>query len=215
MDTTPHESGQVNPLLISNIITALLVIGLTGLSIWLYSQYTYYKDDTGKIVAAEVNKAKTAQQKEDEQKALEREKLPTRTFQGPADLGSVSFQYPKTWSVHIARNVNALEAYLQPDVVPPLSTTQPYATRVLVEDRPYEVVVKTYDGLVKKGDLRSNPATIEGFSGIRLDGKFSKDREGSVVLFKVRDKTLTIASDSISFKNDFDNTILKSLKFNP
>lgn len=215
MNTSPSERGQANPLLISNIITALIVVALTGLSIWLYGQYTQYKDNANSLVSSAVSKARAAQQKEDEEKALEREKLPTRTYQGPADLGGVSFQYPKTWSVYVAKNTNELETYLQPDVVPPVASTQPYATRVLVEDRPYETIVKSYDSLIKKGELRSNPVTIEGFSGVRLDGKFSKDREGSAVLFKVRDKTLTIASDSTSFKSDFDNTVLKSLKFNP
>lgn len=212
---TSHESGAVNPLVISNIITGLMVIVLTGLTIWLFMGYTDYKNNSDQKVSKAVAAAKDAQQKEDEAIFFEREKLPTRTYIGPADLGSVTFQYPKTWSAYADKQQSALEVYLHPDTVPPVSNTQPFAVRVIVEDKGYDAVLKAFDGLVKKGDLRSSPVTIEGFTGVRLDGKFSKDREGSAVLFKVRDKTLTVATDSSTFKNDFDNTILKSLKFNP
>ncbi len=212
---TSREAGETNPLLISNIITGFVVVLLTGASVWLFSQYTHYKNNSDADVAKAVEIAKTEQAKADEANFLEREKTPYRTFTGPGDLGSISFQYPKTWSSFTAKNVGALEAYLHPDPVPPTAVTQPFAVRITVEDRPYDTVIKTYDGLVKKGDLRTNPYTTNGFSGIRFDGRFTKDREGSAVLFKVRDKTLTVASDSSTFKNDFNDIILKSLKFSP
>lgn len=210
-----REAGEVNPLLISNIVTGLLAVVLTGLSIWLFLGYTDARNNLNNKVDAAVAQAKTAQQKDDEAKFLEREKVPTRTFEGPADLGSVSFQYPKTWSVYTAKTTTTLEAYLHPTVVPPVASTQAYALRILVEGRAYDTVISSYDAQVKKGDLRSNPATVSGFTGIRLDGKFSSAREGSAVIFKVRDKTLTIATDASAYKNDFDQTILTSLKFNP
>ena len=212
---TSRESGAVNPLLVSNLLTGLMVLVLTGITIWLFMGYNDYKTNSDQKVAAAVATAKEDQQKADEAEFIEKEKLPTQTYTGPADLGSVSFQYPKTWSVYVAKQSTGLEVYLHPDSVPPVSNTQPFATRVLVEDRPYDTVLKTYDTLVKKGDLKSNPVTIEGFSGIRLDGKFTKEREGSAVVFKVRDKTLTVATDASAYRGDYDNTILKSLKFNP
>lgn len=215
MNMNTHESGEVNPLLITNILTGLIVMVLTGLLIWTYIGYSDYKNNSDEKVSAAVINAQADQKKTDEAAALEREKVPTKTFSGPADLGSVSFQYPKTWSVYVAQQKTNLEVYFQPDTVPPIATTQPYALRVLVEDKAYETVIKTYDALVKKGSLRSNPASVEGFTGIRLDGEFSKDRNGSAVLFKVRDKTLTIASDASAYQGDFNNTVLQSLKFNP
>ncbi len=212
---TSHESGEVNPLLVSNIVTGLLVIVMAGLCVWLYTGYNHYKNDADTTVADAVTKAKTSQQKEDEKLFLEREKVPTRAFEGPADLGSVKFQYPKTWSVYTAKTNNGLESYLHPLVVPTVAPTQAFALRVVVEDRPYETVIKSYDTLVKKTDLRSNPVTVQGFSGIRLDGKFSASRDGSAVIFKVRDKTLTLATDASAYKNDFDQTVLTSLNFVP
>ncbi len=214
MKTSP-ESGAVNPLLISNLLTGLMVLVLTGATIWLFMGYTDYKSNSDQKVASAVASAKKEQLQIDEKSFLEKEKLPTRTYTGPADLGSVSLQYPRTWSVYVGQQVGALEVYMHPDVVPPISTAQPFATRIIVENRQYETVLRGYDSLVKKGSLTSNPITIEGFSGIRLDGVFSKQREGSVVVFKVRDKTLSVATDASAYRNDYDNTILKSLKFNP
>ena len=127
------------------------------------------------------------------------------------------FDYPKTWSVYVADNGTSgdYEAYLNPVAVPTVSNSQPYATRVVVDDRTYDVVLRSYESAVKKGDLKSAPITINGFTGVRLDGKFSNTRTGSSVIFKVRDKTLILSSDATTFKNDFDNVILKSLDFNP
>lgn len=212
---TSREAGEANPLLISNILTGVLVVALTGLSIWLFMGYTDARNNVTTKVNDAVTRAKTEQQKDDEAKFLEREKLPTRMFQGPSDLGSVSFQYPKTWSVYTAKVSSGLETYLNPDVVPPVTAGQAYALRVLVESRTYDVVIRSYDEAVKKGTLRTSPVTVNGFAGIRVDGKLSATRDGSAVIFKVRDKTLTVATDVSAFKNDFDQTILKSLKFNP
>jgi cytoskeletal protein RodZ len=145
-----REAGEVNPLLITNIISGLLVVILTGLMIWLFMGYNDYKNNADQKVTVAVDKAKKDQQKTDETAFLEREKVPTRTFTGPSDLGSVSFQYPKTWSTYVAKQSLELEAYLHPDFVPPVSNTQPFAIRVVVEDRSYDTVLKNYEPLVKR-----------------------------------------------------------------
>ncbi|MGB3009149.1 MAG: hypothetical protein WBB33_02220 [Candidatus Saccharimonadales bacterium] len=210
-----YQAGEVNPLLISNIVTAILALIFVGAAIFSYLGFQDQKQNVQRKVDAAVEIAKEDQKKEDEKRFIEQEKVPTREFVGPDSLGRVSFQYPKTWSVFVAKNSGGLETYLYPNIVPPISEQQPFATRVVIVDTPYESVLKTYEGLIKKGDLNSTPYTINGFSGIRLDGKFSKDREGSVILFQVRDKTLTMATDSVKYKTDFDNTIMKTFSFNP
>jgi hypothetical protein len=128
----------------------------------------------------------------------------------------VTISYPKTWSVYVAKSSSTdYEAYLNPVSVPAVTSTQPFAARLVITDQSYSQVVTSYSSLVKKGDLVSSPLTVNNFSGIKLDGKFSTTRSGSAVIFKVRDKTLIIATDIDSFKDDFDNVIVKSLDFNP
>lgn len=217
MQHTSHESGSVNPLLIASILLAVLATGLAGFGVWSFTNYLDQKDNTDAKIETAVTKAKTAQAEALEKDFLEREKQPYTKFNGPDDLGHVSFDYPKTWSAYIAKSGSTAdyEVYLHPGVVPTVSTQQPYATRVVITNRTYDTVLKTYEGTVKKGDLKSTPVTVNGFTGVRLDGKFSTQREGSSVIFKVRDKTLLISSDANTFKSDFDNVILKSLDFNP
>lgn len=217
MHRTNSQSGSVNPLLISSILLGLFAAGLAGFGIWSFSNYMDQKNNTDAKISAAVESAKKAQASELEKQFVEREKQPYDVFMGPDDLGSVSFNYPKTWSVYVAKNGSAgdYEAYLNPGNVPTVSSSQPYATRVVIDNRAYDDTLRTYESLVKKGTLKSSPITVNGFSGVRLDGAFSASRQGSSVVFKVRDKTLIVSSDAAAFKPDFDSVIVTSLDFNP
>lgn len=209
------QSGEVNPLLITSIFLGLLTIALAGVSVWAYMNYTDQKNNTDEKIAVAVDIAEDAQAEKLDAQFKQREKSPVRTFKGPSDLGSVAFEYPKTWSVYTASEVESLETYLQPNVVPPIEDTQPYALRVNVNDDRYEDTIEDYEGQVEDGDLKSDTIKIDDFTGIRLDGKFSEERSGSLVIFKIRDKTLTLATDSTSYVDDFNKIVLKSLTFNP
>lgn len=209
------ELGGVSPLLITSLLLGIITIVLAGTSVWAYMNYLEQKNNTDEIVAVAVEAATEEQAERLEEMFAEREKQPTRQYNGPSDLGSVNFRYPRTWSVYVAETSNKLETYLHPNTVPKVANEQPYALRVLVEDKQYDTVLKNYESKVKNGELTSSPVTINGFSGIRLDGALSKERQGSAVMFKVRDKTLTLATDSTSFSKDFNDIILSSLKFNP
>ena len=217
MYRTNSQTGSINPLLISSIVLGLFAAGLAGFGIWSFSNYMDQKNNTDTKISAAVESSKKLQSQELEKQFVEREKQPYDVFQGPDDLGSVSFNFPKTWSVYIAKNGTSAsyEAYLNPGSVPTVSATQPYATRVVIDSKSYEATLKTYESLVKKGDLKSSPITVNGFTGVRLDGTFSASRQGSSVVFKVRDKTLVISSDAAAFKPDFDGVIVTSLDFNP
>ena len=211
------QHGGVNGLLITTIVLGVLVAGFGSVMIWALVNYTDQKNNVDGKVAIAVAEARRVQGEEDEGKFAEREKEPYDRFTGPDDLGRVEFDYPKTWSVYIAKpgGSGPYEAYLNPVKVPPVSSSQQFALRVRVEERTYESVLRTYEGTVKRGDLRSSAVSVSGYTGTRLDGKFSNDIEGSMVLFKVRDKTLIVATDAKVFQNDFDKIILKSLSFNP
>ena len=211
-----HEAGVVNPLVISNVLLAILTIAFGGGLIWAYSNYVDQRDNVNSKIELAVADAKKAQSVEDEKNFLERAKSPFTQFQGPEDLGRVSFNYPKTWSVYTAKaSSSSYAAYFHPGVVPTVANGTPYALRVIVETTPYEKVLTSYQNQIKKGELKSSPVAAGGQNGVRLDGAFSKTIQGSMVIFKIRDKSLMIASDATSFKSDFDNAVLPSLTFNP
>jgi hypothetical protein len=211
------QRGEVNPLLLISIVLTILVLGLGSFSIWAYVNYADQKNNVDQKIAAAVATAKQQQTAADQAVFAEQEKQPTRQFVGPDDLGRVQVSYPKTWSVYVDRDGSGnsnYEAYFAVGVVPPLLSKIPYALRITVENKTYEDVLKAYQDTVKKGDLRSSAITLQGQTGTRLDGKFSKDISGSMVLFKVRDKTLEVYTQSPSFASDYDKIILPSLTFN-
>lgn len=210
------ESGHVNGWLITTIGLIVLSLGAIAAAVWAYMSYTEQKTNVdGKIDVAVIT-AKKEQADSDEAKFAEREKEPNRQFVGPDDYGRLTFNYPKTWSVYVNKDASiggSYEAYLNPKSVPAVSASQQYSLRVTIEEKNYDTVIAGYSALVKKGDLRSSAVSVDGNNGTRLDGSFSKDIRGSAVVYKIRDKTVTLRTDADTFKPDFD-ALITTVKFN-
>lgn len=216
VNNIPKEKHHINIWLITTILLFLVVAGLAGLSVWLYSNYTDQKTNVDGKIEVAVSAAKKAQSDSDNIKFTEREKEPYRQFVGPDDYGRVTFKYPKTWSAFVNRDATTggnFEAYLNPVSVPPISQNTQYAIRVFIEERNYDLVLTKYDSLVKKGDLKATGVVADDNNGTRLDGNFTKNIRGSAVIFKIRDKTLTIRTDANTFVADF-NKLISTIKFN-
>lgn len=196
------------------IATTVVALGFAG-----YATYNYFdqKDNVDAKVSTAVNDAVKVQADKDAADFLQKEKQPNRLFAGPEDYGGVSFDYPKTWSIYVAKdtttNGGTYTAYFNPVTVPPVSDTTQYALRVTIEQRDTDKVIASYDDFVKKGDLKASAVKIDDTDGTRLDGNFTKDIRGSAVIFKIRDKTVTIRSDAETFKGDFD-ALVQTIKFN-
>lgn len=213
-----RQRGAINGQMIAIIGLSVLVLVLGSLSIWAIVNFNEQKTDVDGRVAVAVAEAKNQQASEDEKKYLDREKEPFDKFTGPEDYGRLTFNYPKTWSVYIDKDAASggdFRAYFHPEEVPPVSNreTQQFALRVTIEQRDYDQVIQSYEGLTKKGDLQRNGTSSQGEQGTRLDGLFSKNIRGSAVIYKSRDKTITIQTDSLLFKPDFDK-IIQTIEFN-
>ncbi len=214
---TTYDKGAVDGWMISTIGLIILVLGSGSLAIWAYMNYNEAKTDIdGKIALAEAE-AKKEQAEEDEAKFAEREKEPRREFIGPDDYGRLSFTYPKTWSVYVAKDAQKggdYEAFLHPVQVPSLENqaTQQVALRLQIVDKDYDVYLKQYERLVSDGKLRSSTVSVNGENGIRFDGDFTKDIRGAAVIFKIRDKTAVLRTDADTFKPDFE-TLIKTVTF--
>jgi len=211
-----YEKGSTKAWMIATISLIVLVTGLAVLAVWLYMNYSDQKTNVDAKIDVAVVIAKKNQADSDELKFYERDKEPNRQFVGPDDYGRVTFNYPKTWSVYVDKDASSggiYEAYLNPIVVPPVSSSQQFAARVSIQELDYDKVLSTYDSLVKKGDLKSSSVSADNNSGTRFDGNFTKDIRGSAVVFKIRDKTLTIRTDANTFTEDF-NALIATIKFN-
>ena len=211
-----RESGSVNGWLVATILLIFLSAGAIGLAVWAYINYNDQKTNVDTKISSAVTIANKAQADKDEANFFKREKEPNREFVGPADYGRVTFNYPKTWSVYVNKDASSggtFESYLNPITVPPVSASQQFALRILIESKDYDKVIASYSALVKKGDLTAKSVIADKINGTRLDGSFSKDIRGSAVIFKIRDKTFTMRTDANTFLVDFNN-IINTIKFN-
>ncbi|MBC7565258.1 hypothetical protein H7100_03470 [Candidatus Saccharibacteria bacterium] len=210
-----NERGAANIWLILSIVFIVMTVGLGVAFGWAMMNYLDQKDNVDTKVSTAVTTAVKTQADKDAATFEAEDKKPNRQFAGPEDFGALSFDYPKTWSTYVDKDASngIFQAYLNPVSVPPISTATQYALRVSIETRDYDTVLNSYQSLVKKGDLKSSTVKINGVDSTRLDGNFTKDIRGSAVVFKIRDKTVTIRSDADTFKPDFD-ALVASIKFN-
>ena len=210
------ERGSAKTWLIVSIVTITTTLILAGVAVWALINYFDQKDNVDTKVSAAVAEARKEQADADEAKFLEREKDPNRQFVGPEDYGRVSFDYPKTWSVYVAEDASAggsFEAYLNPVAVPPIANDTQLALRVTIETGDYDREISSYSRAVNSGDLTSSSITLDGVTGTRLDGNFSDDIRGSAVIFRIRDKVVTLRTDAQTFRADFDK-LIQTVTFN-
>lgn len=208
--------GSINPWVLTAVIFIVLFVAAGAFGTYSYLNYIEQKTNVdGKISLAEAE-ARRAQSEEDTKRHLEEMQRPFLTFAGPEDYGRLSFQYPKTWSVHVAKDASrggTYEAYLNPVTVPPVSNAARFGLRVTIDNRNYETVVSSFRSKVESGDLKSSAVTINGENATRLDGSFTTDIRGSAVIFKIRDKTVSMRTDADTFAPQF-NEIVSSIKYN-
>lgn len=198
------------------IFFILTTLGALGVGVYVYLQYMDQKENTDAKISTATALAVKTQADKDAAAFLEKEKQPNRLFAGPEDYGRLSFEYPKTWSIYIQKDSEegkTYAAYFNPVSVPPIAADTQYALRVTIEQKTYESALSDYESLVKKGDLKSTAFKADGTDGTRIDGNFTKNIRGSAVIFKIRDKTVTIRSDAETFKGDFD-ALIATITFN-
>ncbi len=201
------------------IVLSLTTMTFIGLFIWMYLQFDEAKTDVDAKIADAVNVAKVEQAEKDEADFLEREKDPYRNFAGPIDYGELSFKYPKTWSLYLAKdaaNGGDFEAYFNPIEVEAISNDSIYALKVQIVNQSYESVAESYqrDVSAKESTLSVSSVTINGTTGNRYVGVIpGTSFNGIIVIFKIRDKTAILQTYSTLFEADFNN-VIDSITFN-
>ena len=215
------NAGKVANLIkiIAIVILSMTTLTFVGLFIWMMVQYNDVSTDVNAQIKTAVDAAKMEQALEDEAEFAEREKDPYRDFAGPADYGQLSFKYPKTWSVYIASDASKggdYEAYLNPIEVNPVSANTINALRVTIRDKAFDDVVQEYQRFMENRDanLSVESATVAGATANRYTGTIpNTELNGVIVIFKIRDKTAILQTDSMLFVEDF-NTLLSTVQFN-
>lgn len=212
-----NQSGEVNALLIPLILSVTFFFGALGFGVWAYLGREDYKNNSDQKVEAAVAVAVEEAKSEKDNEFVEREKEPYRDYVGSDALGSVTFQYPKTWSGFFTEDNTKSMLIMYPALVPGNDKSL-YALRVEVESTPYDKALKSYESDVKSGKLGASAMRLEKLpevAGTRLDGEIQNGIQGSVIVMPIRDKTLKISVESSDFADEFDAIILPSLTFLP
>lgn len=229
--STPLQGNQIIPKdaletqknrsilwIIITIICALTAITFICLFIWMYGKWNEADTNvTGQIEAAAAV-ARSEAIAETERTFEEREKYPYKMFSGPADLGSLTFEYPKTWSLYEENDASdgrsEFIAYLNPDKIPPLNYNNPIALRVSILNRGFDDYIRQYQNKVENGMMTLTVAPVGGANANIYKGELDGNNfQGIAAVFKIRDKTVVLQTDALVFENDFNN-ILNSVKYN-
>lgn len=202
-----YRTSRINWLeLVLFIIISLVAVTFIGLFIWKYLEWDTVKTDVDGQIDAAVAIAVSENTTKLENEFLEREKYPYKTFSGPADYGSLGFEYPKTWNVYIARdaaNGGDFEAYLNPGEVQPVSGSTINALRVTIRSTAFDSVVRSYDSSVSSGRLRVENRPIGSSIANVYTGELPNNIHGIVAIFKLRDKTVILQTDAELFAGEY------------
>lgn len=188
------------------VIVSLIAVTFIGLFIWKYLEWDSVKTDVDGQIDAAIAVAVSENTTKLENEFVEREKYPYKSFMGPTDYGSVAFEYPKTWNLYIARdaaNGGNYEAYLNPGEVLPVSNTTINALRVTIQDKAFDSIAKSYESSVKNGKLSMVTRNIGSAVANVYTGEISSNIRGIVTIFKVRDKTVILQTDSELFADEY------------
>lgn len=227
MDHKSQNGSVVTALVIAVLVLALVAVG--AFAFWAFASRQDYKDNADQKADQAVAVAVKDQQIKLQQQFDEQAKLPNKTFHGSSTYGSITFNYPKTWSAYVDETDSSepLNGYFYPDQVPGVSGSTAYALRVELVDNAYDQVLQELDTTDAQGKLSAvayappkMKKTANVQPGTLFTGALGQNQDGSVIngrelVIKVRDKTLKIYTESNNFLKDFDRTILPSLTFSP
>jgi len=208
------RSGLVKTICL--IFTSLLTVVFLGLFIYMYINWQDASTDINGKIDLAVAKAENELRTTLEDEFAEKEKYPYSTFTGPSDFGSLTFEYPKTWSVYVPDDASRAEdfhAYLNPGQVNVVQDTTVMALRVSIVNILTDEVKKEYTAKVQDNLMTVSTTIVNGTNVDVYRGELNSGLQGIVCIFKIRDKTALIQTDAMLFNDDFYR-VLGTMRFN-
>ena len=208
-------------------LTGMIVLFVVGaaaivffaLFVVMFFNWEQAKSNVEGQVKAQVALAEKNKEEKMNAEFQEREKSPLKRFSGPIDYGELSFQYPKTWSLYIAKDANKggdYQAYFNQDNVN-LSNKESeaiLALRLRIVNSSIDKVTKDYDKIIKDGKMTSSTGLVNGQSATIYNGTLKNGQNVRIAIFTIRDKTVVFQTDAAKqYGRDFDQ-ILASVSYN-
>ena len=199
------------------IVVSLLAVLFIGLFIWMWVKWNDASTNVKGKVDVAVAEAKNELQTKLESEFEEKEKYPYKVFTGPTDLGELSFEYPKTWSLYVQSSANRggdYAAYLNPGQVNVVQDDTVMALRISIKGTLFDQAISDFAEKVRSGDMTLSTTVVNGNNVNVYTGKLDNEYQGIICVFKLRDKTVMLQTDSTSVFSDDFYRILKTVKFN-
>jgi hypothetical protein len=213
------QSGAINALLLPLLVALLLLVGVAVFGVWAFGSRQDYKDNVDAKIATAVTAAKADEDKVKDAQFAEEQKNPLKTYTGPAAYGSVTINYPKTWSGYVSDtdgNDPFVDGYFSPGVVPDTQDQKSsFAFRVQVSSQSYSESLQSFQNqegvTIQPYSLPKVPTVV----GVIVRGAIEQDRQGIMVILPLRNTTLKFWTESDAFTGDFNNIILPNASFSP
>ncbi|MEO7364290.1 MAG: hypothetical protein ABIV43_02165 [Candidatus Saccharimonadales bacterium] len=217
-----HNQNGISTVSLLLGLSIVLLLGTLGFAGWAFTSRQDYKNNVDqKIVAANAVAVQKAESAKDVAFAAA-EKLPLRTYTGPEAFGSVSAQYPKTWSGYVDASGNGqavVDGYFYPGVVPTLtSQNSAFALRIQVLNQSYSQSLQALSSLQQNGDVTVSAYALPKVPksvGVKVVGSFQPGKSGEMVILPLRNQTLQLSTESSKFVDDFEQLILPNFSFAP
>lgn len=217
------QRGTVNVLLIPLIFVIVFFAAAAGFGYWAFTSREDYKNNSDQKVAVAVAAAEGRTKSSDAKEFAEKEKQPLRTYVGPSSFGSITVQYPKTWSAYVVEGDDnsaiPVDGYFDPDFVPDITNqNKSFSLRIQLVSDSYDTVMQQFIGSAQTAKATVAPyklAKVPNVVGSIVTGQLSSNKQGTMVVLPLRNMTLKIWADSASFLPDLNNIILPNISFTP
>ena len=204
LQTTEEKLKRTKIFWYITLTVAVIVLGVAlflGVQLGASKAANAHQYSDGKKAGAD------EQAKKDETTRIAEGLKDTRTYTSSDELGSFSFELPKSYSISTsASGKDQLILLANPDKVNVQG--QYLALRLTVRDELFTKVRESYDRDAKSktnGMTGPEDLQVDGRTAIRYKGKLDRrDKAGTIILVQVRDKTILIQTD-----NNDDATLLE------
>lgn len=218
--TKHNQLGAVNKLALWLILTICLLLAVGGFAGWAYSERREYKQNVDQKVSEAVRHARQEESKRKDAEAAEAAKNPLKTYNGPAALGSLVLQFPKTWSGYVEDSGNSqLNGYFAPGTVPDADNQKSvFALRVSIVSQSYDQVLQSFAGQQQAGKLTVSAYALPKLPnvvGVQVTGTLTDQKNVTMIVMPLRTETLQIWTEGTQYQEDFNKYILPNFSFSP
>ncbi len=214
------SQGSVVSLVVM-ILEFAVIVALAVFSYTTYLSRQDYKNNVDSKIAAAVAVAKNQQGQVDATNYANQAKYPLANYTGPSDYGSISVNYPKTWSAYVDTTSNnyLVDGYFNPNYVPSInSQTMPFSLRVQIINQPYSTTMNNFSSLQQNGLIKVSAYSLPKVPqvvGVMITGQIVNNLSGTMVVLPLRNETLEIWTIGQNYISDFNNIILPDFSFSP